>query len=219
MVKASQLDNEYIRKLYNEGNSIREIAKQLNADHSTVRYRIKKMQILVRKSHKRCKLNVDNLKQLYREGFSLLEIALKSGVNVWTIKQRLKATEVKIRSAKERAVRGDKHYHWRGGKTEKMGYVLLYMPNHPRALSGYVREHIWVWEKTYGKPVPRNHLIHHLNGIKNDNRPENLVAIKRGTHASLAEPFKRRIRELEMEINILRQPKLNFGEEGIMVAA
>lgn len=43
------------------------------------------------------------------------------------------------------------------------------------------RVHRVVWEETHG-PLPRNWDIHHINGDKLDNRPENLQAMPRRVH-------------------------------------
>lgn len=37
-------------------------------------------------------------------------------------------------------------------------------------------EHRWVWEQAHG-PIPRGAMIHHINGIKTDNRIENLQLV------------------------------------------
>lgn len=49
------------------------------------------------------------------------------------------------------------------------------MPIHPRASrSGYVFEHIVVTENQLGRYLAREETIHHINGVRDDNRPENL---------------------------------------------
>jgi HNH endonuclease/GAG-polyprotein viral zinc-finger len=45
--------------------------------------------------------------------------------------------------------------------------------------------HIRVMEKKLGGPIPDGLVVHHIDGNKDNNRPENLVAITRGVHARL----------------------------------
>lgn len=55
------------------------------------------------------------------------------------------------------------------------GYILVRVPGHPQANSGgYVREHRLVMERELGRPLLAEEVVHHRNGTKDDNRPENL---------------------------------------------
>ena len=59
--------------------------------------------------------------------------------------------------------------------------------------------------------IPNYHnlsMVNHINGIKDDNRPGNLMALPRNEHDRIAEPYKKRIRELEAEIFRLKQLNL-----------
>lgn len=57
------------------------------------------------------------------------------------------------------------------------GYRILVMSD-----GRQVREHRHVWETAHG-PIPRGIEIHHRNGVKTDNRLENLEAVDRMSHA------------------------------------
>lgn len=63
------------------------------------------------------------------------------------------------------------------------GYVKVYEPEHERADSnGYVREHIVVIERELERALLPGELVHHINGIRDDNRPENLELRTTATH-------------------------------------
>lgn len=68
------------------------------------------------------------------------------------------------------------HGAWKGGRTyDSQGYVKVYCPEHPYAMNGrYVKEHRLVMERHLGRFLFSNENVHHINGIKDDNRLENL---------------------------------------------
>jgi len=100
--------------------------------------------------------------------------------------------------------RAENHPSWSGGRRrDGTGYIGIYAPEHPRARrQPYVKEHILVWEEAHRQLLPDHWVIHHLNGIKDDNRPENLVALSRRRHAIVFEAKAARIRELEAQLNL-----------------
>lgn len=102
--------------------------------------------------------------------------------------------------------RGENNGYWKGGRSESQGYILV-RTNHTSGAGAYKPEHRLVWEQAHGKPVPRGWVVHHLNGVKKDNRPENLVAMSRHYHhhhpREALRPYERRVAALEDYIRSL----------------
>ena len=100
---------------------------------------------------------------------------------------------------------GAKNPNWQGGFTKTAeGYVYLRVKQLGYKGHPYRAEHIIVWEKTNGKPLPKGWVVHHLNGVKDDNRPENLLALPRGEHHKhpfpSIKPYQDRILQLERQL-------------------
>lgn len=83
-----------------------------------------------------------------------------------------------------RGTGGPTHHLYKGGRIYNRGYVLLSMPDDPRADGkGYVPEHRVVWEEANGRALEAGEEVHHCNGIRDDNRPVNLRAFFKAAHA------------------------------------
>lgn len=79
---------------------------------------------------------------------------------------------------------GVKAPHWKGGERKMVnGYVTQYQPNHKFAnKQGTIYQHRLVWEEFHKATLLSWADIHHINGIKDDNRPENLEAMMKAQH-------------------------------------
>ena len=83
---------------------------------------------------------------------------------------------------------GSKNGNWKGGRIKSEGYVSLRMPEHPNAKKtkgnkkGYVKEHVYIMSKYLGRALGEGECVHHKNGIKDDNRIENLELCTTKSH-------------------------------------
>lgn len=71
---------------------------------------------------------------------------------------------------------GDKNHMWKGGRIKQVnGYMTIINRNHPKADRGSrIYEHILVMEKKLGRYLTPEEVVHHIDGIKDNNLPENL---------------------------------------------
>lgn len=76
---------------------------------------------------------------------------------------------------------------WKGGRFKtysKTGkYIYIYKIREGK-VNSRVLEHIEIAEKVLGKPLPKNAVVHHINGDGTDNRNTNLVICENGQYHS-----------------------------------
>lgn len=76
---------------------------------------------------------------------------------------------------------------WKGGtKISKDGYRLIYKPGHAISRKdGYILEHRFIMSSVLNRNLESKEVVHHKNGDRLDNRPENLELYKSsGKHIS-----------------------------------
>lgn len=155
-------------------------------------------------------VDVEELCRLYvQEQMSCMAIAKSiGGISDFLVWRRLKAAGVIIRdySVANKIVQR-KHRGYRRVLLAS-GYVVLTIPGHRLAgKSGLVYEHRLVWEESHGMPLPKGWVVHHMNGNRADNRPENLCGMPRGRHTKREESFvfRARISQLEDQVKALQK--------------
>ena len=168
------LSLEAASKELESGKSLRMVAKECGVTHTTLAYHLRKAGYKVPTKNESAKNTWKNHKhpRLGKTG----ELCPQYGKKM-SVQTRTKMQRVYDQIAEERRF---------GIKKNAEGYVLEYCPGHPHAdKGGYVLQHRLAYEKHIGRMLESHEIIHHINGIKNDNRIENLALTDRREHARL----------------------------------
>ncbi len=114
---------------------------------------------------------------------------------------------------------GEGNPAWKGGRIKKgNGYIEIKLhPDdffHPMHMKGgYVREHRLVMAKHLGRNLHPWEVVHHRNGIRDDNRIENLHLATDAGHNQISHMERllnrqaREIRQLKVELKKLKEQK------------
>lgn len=84
-------------------------------------------------------------------------------------------------------VRGTRNPRWRGGRYQiGTGYVVVSLPDHPHAtVRGTIFEHRLVMEQKLGRYLLPHEVVHHIDGDRANNHPDNLALVTREAHPPL----------------------------------
>ena len=157
----------------------------------------------------------------FGEGLSYRLVAKQLGVYPKTVLLNMKRYNLKLRPLKKAikdsiiagrwAIRKGKNSSlWKGGKlTDPYGYKLLniaHLTNYEVELfkkmffghhKRLIFEHRLVMARYLDRPLTKSEQVHHLNGIVDDNRLENLLLLNGKKHKDVIPALQRRIKQLE----------------------
>lgn len=108
-------------------------------------------------------------------------------------------------------------------RINKGGYRIIYMPKHKNCFKdGSILEHRYVMSEFLGRPLLKTEIVHHKNGVRTDNRIQNLE-LKNNSHCE-GQDIQDKIRWAKEILSIYcpkksKIVKIPKGEEQLLLLA
>jgi lambda repressor-like predicted transcriptional regulator len=182
--KKVRLPAEVLAERYLSGEGLSDLAADAGVSYQTIRRRLEQAGVPIRGPEKtelarnrmsearRAGIPEDRLRELHAQRLSSREIGTILGFCEEAIRARLIELGLARLPAKARP---EKNHFWQGGyAVDEDGYILQHCPDHPNAVSGYVRQHRLVMEKVLGRYLTPEEVVDHRNRDTSDNDPGNL---------------------------------------------
>ena len=171
IIKTIQVNEKEILEEYYKGSTIKQIARNKGVSAGKVYYVLRDLGCKFRKSGA-------------SKGYKLSQETRQKMSNAKKLNPLSEETRRKIAEAKRSKFNGLNGY----GHTKPhcKGYVLAYAPLHPHAhADGYIMLHTIIMERSIGRYLKENEVVHHKNRNRQDNRIENLELMDKKKHMSM----------------------------------
>jgi len=127
------------------------------------------------------------------------------------------------RAQKARGLHGPRAHNWNGGTHLASGYRMIALSILPpeeqelfgsmatRSSNSFIPEHRIVMARHLGRALVRSEVVHHRNGVKDDNRLENLELMNKCTHKMTHRQVLRELQALRRENETLKAQVLSLS--------
>lgn len=145
-------------------------------------------------------------------------------------------TRKKIAASKQlNPMTGERAANWKGGRYQSRGYVYVKLTSIPEAeqqsfasmataskggsdiSTQYIPEHRLVMARAMGRALTSDEHVHHINGIKWDNRPENLEVTSNSAHRQKHSEIEAELYRLRAENEALRAALSKFCDVSVLL--
>lgn len=177
-----------IAQEYEAGASLNDLRSKYICDISTLRRTLKRVGVVPRRrgaqERELLEGQWDEIVRRWEAGESQSAIARSLGLSQARVNSAMR--KAGYRPVARRPMR-ETHGSWKGGRiVTAQGYCRVRVdPDDPMFsmsdLHGYALEHRLVVARSLGRPLARHETVHHKNGVRDDNRIENLE-LRQGQH-------------------------------------
>jgi hypothetical protein len=182
---AQELEAKIVQR-YQDGLNVLEVAKELSVGQGTAYRALKRNNITLRNENMPITPeNIETIRQMFHQGIGIKTIAKELKTSFHTIRRIMQENGIEFKYGGI----GEKSVGWRGGRNiNAQGYIEVWLdPKDPMAVmvkyDNYVLEHRLVMARKLGRPLKEYESVHHINGNRQDNRPENLQ-LRIGKHGN-----------------------------------